>query len=38
MIEQVLGDLHITPPGIGLSDKYYIGFYREESLVAEKQF
>ena len=32
--EQVLGDLHITPPGIGLSDKYYIGFYRKETLIA----
>ena len=32
--EQVLGDLHITPPGIGLSDKYYIGFYQNETLIA----
>ena len=32
--EQVLNDLHITPPGIGLSDKYYIGFYRNETLIA----
>ena len=32
--EQVLNDLHITPPGIGLSDKYYIGFYRKETLIA----
>jgi len=32
--EQVLNDLHITPPGIGLQDKYYIGFYLEEKLVA----
>ena len=31
---QVLNDLHITPPGIGLSDKYYIGFYQKETLVA----
>ena len=32
--EQVLCDLHITPPGIGLSDKYYIGFYQNETLIA----
>ncbi|MCR5166049.1 MAG: GNAT family N-acetyltransferase [Oscillospiraceae bacterium] len=32
--EQVLNDLHITPPGIALSDKYYIGFYQNETLIA----
>ena len=32
--EQILNDLHITPPGIGLSDKYYIGFYRNKTLIA----
>ena len=32
--EQVLHDLHITPPGIELSDKYYIGFYQKDTLVA----
>ena len=32
--EQVLNDLHITPPGIGLSDKYYFGFYRSKTLIA----
>ena len=32
--EQVLRDLHITPPGVGLSDKYYVGFYQEDVLVA----
>ena len=32
--ELVLNDLHIAPPGIGPSDKYYIGFYREQALVA----
>ena len=32
--EQVLKDLHITPPGIDLSDKYYLGFYREGTLAA----
>ena len=33
-LEQVLNDLHITPSGISLSDKYYIGFYRKETLIA----
>jgi len=32
--EQVINDLHMTPPGIGLSEKYYIGFYQKETLVA----
>ena len=32
--EQVLNDLHITPPGIGLSDKYYIGYYQNGILTA----
>ena len=32
--EQVLIDLHIAPPGIGLSDKYYIGFFQKETLIA----
>ena len=32
--EQILDDLHITPPGICLSDKYYIGFYQEKELIA----
>ena len=32
--EQILNDLHITPPGIDSSDKYYIGFYQENTLVA----
>ena len=33
-MEQVLRDLHITPPGVALSDKYYIGFYQEGILTA----
>ena len=33
-MEQVLRDLHITPPGVELSDKYYIGFYQEGILTA----
>ena len=32
--EQILSDLHITPPGIDPSDKYYIGFYQGNTLVA----
>jgi RimJ/RimL family protein N-acetyltransferase len=32
--EQVLNDLHITPPGIEQSDKYYIGFYQNGALIA----
>lgn len=31
---QVLSDLRVAPPGIGLEDKYYVGFYEEETLVA----
>ncbi|MBR3076309.1 MAG: GNAT family N-acetyltransferase [Oscillospiraceae bacterium] len=32
--ELILNDLHITPPGIGPSDKYYTGFYSEAGLAA----
>ena len=32
--EQILNDLHITPPGIDPADKYYIGFYQEDVLIA----
>lgn len=32
--EQVLQDLHILPPGKEASDKYYLGFFREDALVA----
>ena len=32
--EQILSDLHITPPGIDPSDKYYVGFYEGNTLVA----
>lgn len=32
--ELVLNDLHITPPGIGMSSKYYVGFYNNTVLVA----
>ena len=33
-IEQVLDDMHITPPNISMSDKYYVGFYEDKTLVA----
>ena len=33
-LEQVLNDLHITPPDISMSDKYYVGFCEDNTLVA----
>ena len=33
-IEQVRSDLHITPPGITPSDKYYLGFFQGGALIA----
>ena len=33
-IEQVRSDLHITPPGIAPSDKYYLGFFQGDVLIA----
>ena len=32
--ELVLNDLHITPPGIEMSSKFYVGFYDNTALVA----
>lgn len=32
--EQVLNDLHITPPGVDISDKYFAGFFNGEEMVA----
>ena len=32
--DQVLSDLHITPPGIEKSDKYYVSFLNGEEMVA----
>ena len=32
--EQILDDLKATPPGKGLSDKYFFGFFEGEELVA----
>lgn len=32
--EQILNDLHITPPGIGEDRKYYAGFFRNHELIA----
>ncbi len=31
---QVLGDMRIAPPGIGPSDKHYVGFCQNDALVA----
>lgn len=33
-VEQIQQDLKITPPNKSLSDKYYVGFFDEEKLVA----
>ena len=32
--ELILSDLHVTPPGIDACDKYYVGFYDKEELMA----
>lgn len=32
--EQVLNDLHITPPGVNIADKYYVGFFNDAEMVA----
>lgn len=32
--EEILKDLHITPPGIAASEKYFIGFYQDKELIA----
>ena len=32
--ELIISDLHITPPGIDICDKYYVGFYDKEELMA----
>lgn len=32
--EQILSDMHITPPGVDPSCKYYLGFYQEDILTA----
>ena len=32
--DQVLNDLHITPPGVDIADKYYVGFFNGEEMVA----
>ena len=31
---RILEDLRITPPGIGPEDKYYVGFFQGDALVA----
>ena len=32
--EQIISDLNITPPGKDKSDKYYVGFYSDDELIA----
>ena len=32
--ERILEDLRIAPPGIGPEDKYYVGFFQDDTLVA----
>ena len=32
--DQVLNDLHITPPGVDIADKYYVGFFDGEEMAA----
>ena len=32
--ENILNDMGITPPGIDISQKYYIGFYESNELIA----
>ena len=32
--EQVLNDLHLTPPGMDASSKYYVGFFYNGTLLA----
>ena len=32
--EQILQDLHIAPPGFDASDKYYVGFFQQDDLIA----
>lgn len=32
--EQVLNDLHITPPGVNIADKYFVGFFNDAEMVA----
>ena len=32
--KQILEDMKATPPGIGLSDKYFFGFFEKDELVA----
>lgn len=33
-VEQIRNDLRITPPGVDISSKYYVGFYQGRELVA----
>lgn len=32
--DNITADLHIAPPGIDMSDKYYVGFFEDDKLIA----
>ncbi len=32
--EQIVDDMTLTPPGIGPEDKYYVGFFQHDELIA----
>ena len=32
--KRILEDLHITPPSVEESDKYYVGFFKDDDLIA----
>lgn len=32
--ENIIEDMNITPPNVNICDKYYVGFYQEDHLVA----
>ena len=33
-LEDIYNDLKITPPGVDAKDKYYVGFFQEDELIA----
>lgn len=33
-LEDIYSDLKITPPGVNFKDKYYVGFFKKEELIA----
>ncbi len=32
--EQIIYDMTVTPPGVDKSNKYYVGFYKDNELIA----